>query len=202
MMHVLQRCTYYFLNAVILFIVKRYYTNRQLSARIALGLTAFLMLLAGISGAQAAGVWTPLAKDDLHDPKGPAITLLQEPADGLNALPPDKAGNMVDWVQAMTKGVINPRRTKSQLGDGAPFPPIQPEIMMDKNGSMPMVLFPHKVHTLWLDCSNCHPSLFEAKIGVNNLSMERILGGEQCGLCHGAVAFPPTNCSRCHSVKH
>jgi hypothetical protein len=27
-----------------------------------------------------------------------------------------------------------------------------------------------------------------------------ILSGEKCGLCHGAVSFPLTECKRCHSV--
>jgi len=158
-----------------------------------------MVLFADASGATASR-WTPLAKDGLHDPKGPAITLLQEPGEGLSALPPDKVGNLVDWVQAIAKGVINPRRVKSQLGDALPM--LQTEILMDKEGSMDMVLFPHKVHTMWLECSNCHPAIFEEKVGANNIRMEKILNGEQCGLCHGSVAFPPTNCSRCHSVKH
>lgn len=184
---------------VINLIVKRYYINNWFSVRWAVGLAAFVVLLVDASGATASK-WTPLAKDDLHDPKGPAITLLQEPGEGLSALPPDKVGNLVNWVQAITQGVISPRRVKSQLGD--PLPMLQTEILMDKQGSMDMVLFPHKVHTIWLECSNCHPAIFEAKVGANNIRMEKILNGEQCGLCHGAVAFPPTNCSRCHSVKH
>jgi len=165
-----------------------------------------MMLWVGASGA-IAGVWEPLAKDGIHDPKGPAITLLQEPGEGLSALPPDKAGNMVNWVQAITKGVISPRRVKNPLVGALPkpqteMPMLKEEIMLDKQGSMPMVLFPHKVHLLWLECSNCHPAIFEAKEGANDIRMEKILNGEQCGLCHGAVAFPLTNCSRCHSVKH
>ena len=31
--------------------------------------------------------------------------------------------------------------------------------------------------------------------------MMLILQGEKCGLCHGAVAFPLTECLRCHSVS-
>jgi hypothetical protein len=31
--------------------------------------------------------------------------------------------------------------------------------------------------------------------------MNQILHGEQCGLCHGAVSFPLTECNRCHSVS-
>lgn len=185
---------------MILLIAKRFYMNNWFPARWVLGLAAFMMLLADASGA-AANVWAPLAKDDLHDPKGPAVTLLQEPSEGLGALPRDKVGNMVDWVQAVSKGVISPLRVQNpSMGN---LPPMQePEIMMDKKGSMNMVLFPHKVHTMWLECSNCHPAIFETKVGASNIRMEKILNGEQCGLCHGAVAFPPTDCNRCHSVKH
>ncbi|HEX9180451.1 MAG TPA: c(7)-type cytochrome triheme domain-containing protein, partial [Burkholderiales bacterium] len=53
---------------------------------------------------------------------------------------------------------------------------------------------------LWLDCANCHEHLFKSKAGANKLSMQKILEGEQCGLCHGAVAFPLTECGRCHST--
>lgn len=182
-----------------LIIVKHYNINNWFFVRCALGLAVFMMLLVDASGATASK-WTPLAKDGVHDPHGPGITLLQEPGEGLSALPPDRVGNMVDWVQAITQGVISPRRVKNQPGDALPM--LQTEIMMDKYGSMNMVLFPHKVHTLWLECSNCHPAIFEAKAGANNIRMEKILSGEQCGLCHGAVAFPPNDCNRCHSVKH
>jgi c(7)-type cytochrome triheme protein len=65
---------------------------------------------------------------------------------------------------------------------------------------MPVVLFPHKRHTEWLDCSNCHDKLFKEEIGASHISMFQILAGEQCGVCHGAVSFPLTECNRCHSV--
>ncbi|MBL8333703.1 MAG: hypothetical protein JNM08_11380, partial [Rubrivivax sp.] len=76
------------------------------------------------------------------------------------------------------------------------------DIIVSKFGSMPAVKFPHRPHTLWLDCSNCHEQLFKSKAGANRFSMEAILNGEQCGLCHGAVAFPLTECLRCHSVPN
>ena len=43
---------------------------------------------------------------------------------------------------------------------------------------------------------------FVEKAGANKLNMQAILNGEQCGLCHGAVAFPLTECNRCHSVPN
>lgn len=147
--------------------------------------------------AAAATVWLPLARDGVHDPRGPGIALLQQPAEALATLPPDTAGNMVKWVQALDSGVINPR---SSILPGTEVRVLDQDIIIARNGSMPAVKFPHRQHTLWLDCSNCHEHLFKAKAGANKYSMTAILNGEQCGLCHGAVSFPLTECNRCHSV--
>lgn len=152
-------------------------------------------LLAWADGRQ----WTPLAKDGVHDPASPGTLLKQEPAEALSKLPPDTAGNLVRWVQAIETGAINPRtnilpQTEVRLRDD--------DIIVSKFGSMPAVRFPHRAHTLWLDCSNCHEKLFVSKTGANRLSMQKILDGEQCGLCHGAVAFPLTECNRCHNTPN
>jgi c(7)-type cytochrome triheme protein len=153
------------------------------------------------AAALAAGpsVWTPLAQDGIHDPTGPGIGLLQQPAEALSALPRDTTGNKVRWVEALESGAINPRTNL--------FPETQvrvrdQDIIISKFGSMPAVKFPHRQHTLWLDCANCHNGLFKDKIGANRFSMLAILNGEQCGVCHGAVAFPLTECNRCHSVPN
>jgi c(7)-type cytochrome triheme protein len=74
------------------------------------------------------------------------------------------------------------------------------DVLMNLKGGMPIVRFPHRAHTLWLDCANCHDHLFKAQAGANAISMFAILQGEQCGVCHGAVSFPLTECYRCHSV--
>ena len=76
------------------------------------------------------------------------------------------------------------------------------DLIIARDGSMPAVKFPHRQHTLWLDCANCHEKLFKSQAGANKFSMTAILNGEQCGLCHGAVAFPLTECNRCHSVPN
>lgn len=141
--------------------------------------------------------WVPLRKDGIHDPKSPAIKLLQEPAEALSRLPPDNAGNMVRWVKARQSGAIQPR---ASLTPGLEPKILDQDILLDLNGSMPIVLFPHKRHTEWLDCSNCHDKLFKTLTGTSHISMLQILNGEQCGVCHGAVAFPLTECYRCHSV--
>ena len=63
-------------------------------------------------------------------------------------------------------------------------------IVREVKGSMPDVVYPHKQHTEWLDCSNCHPKIFVPQKGANQISMASILLGQQCGACHGKVAFP------------
>jgi c(7)-type cytochrome triheme protein len=158
-----------------------------------------LVMLSASSLAASTAPWLPLEKDGLHDPRNPGIRELQQPADALRPLPRDTAGNLVRWVQALESGAINPRtnilpETKVRVLDQ--------DIIVSKFGSMPAVKFPHRQHTLWLDCSNCHPYPFVEKAGANKLSMQAILNGEQCGLCHGAVAFPLTECNRCHSVPN
>jgi c(7)-type cytochrome triheme protein len=64
----------------------------------------------------------------------------------------------------------------------------------------PDVLYPHKAHTERLDCTSCHPDIFNmAKGGNPDMNMMKIISGQYCGVCHGRVAFPLLNCFRCHS---
>jgi c(7)-type cytochrome triheme protein len=143
--------------------------------------------------------WLPLVADGVHDPRGPGIGTLQQPGDALAALPPDSTGNQVRWVQALDSGAIAPR---ASILPGTEIRLRDQDLIVARNGSMPAVKFPHRQHTLWLDCSNCHPVPFKDKLGANRLSMMAMLNGEQCGLCHGAVSFPLTECNRCHSVPN
>jgi c(7)-type cytochrome triheme protein len=162
-----------------------------------------LALGLALSAAVAAGAppdlrrWIPLAKDGLHDPASPGTRQLQEPREALSRLSPDGTGNQVRWVQALERGEINPR---SNLLEGTEVRLREDDIFLNLNGGTPIVRFPHRAHTLWLDCSNCHETPFVSKTGANRLDMRRMLQGEQCGICHGAVAFPLTECNRCHSV--
>jgi c(7)-type cytochrome triheme protein len=155
------------------------------------------VLVLAAAGGWALARWQPLALDGLHDPASPAIGMLQEPAEALSALPPDVVGNRVRWVRALDEGHIKPRtniqpETKVNLRTT--------EVLLKNTGEMPMVRFPHRQHTAWLDCSNCHDQLFAQEAGRTKLNMFAILAGEKCGVCHGAVAFPLTECSRCHSA--
>ena len=160
-----------------------------------------LGLAAAVAWAVAAQPlpWKRLERDGVHDPRSPAVTQLQQPAEALAPLPRDSAGNLVNWVKAIDSGAIAPR---SQLSPGTEVRLREDSLIIARYGSMPAVRFPHRQHTLWLDCANCHDRLFVPRAGANRFSMTAILNGEQCGLCHGAVAFPLTECNRCHSVSN
>ena len=156
-----------------------------------------LFLLLICCGVTTAAEWSPLTEDGVHDPDNPALDLLQEPAEALSQLPPDTAGNQVRWVEALRNGYIAPRtnvfpETKVNLLDQ--------DLIMKNTGSANYVRFPHLVHTEWLDCSNCHDRIFAQQAGKTRMTKLAILSGEYCGRCHGAVAFPLTECNRCHSV--
>lgn len=160
------------------------------------------LLLAGLglaALAQGKG-WLKIAADGLHDPRSPAVGVLQEPGDALSALPPDAVGNQVRWVRALDEGAIQPR---TNILPGTQVNLRTTDVLLRNTGEMAMVRFPHRQHTAWLDCSNCHApaNLFEQKAGATRINMLQILSGEKCGLCHGAVAFPLTECRRCHSVE-
>jgi c(7)-type cytochrome triheme protein len=141
----------------------------------------------------------PAAESGIHDPDNDATHQLQPPATALGVLPRASGGNHVDWVKALAGKAIDPRWDRND--------PKAPAVVMDLNivrevkGSMPDVVYPHKQHTEWLDCSNCHPSIFVPQKGANQISMASILLGQKCGVCHGKVAFPVSECRLCHSRK-
>ena len=120
----------------------------------------------------------------------------------LKALPKDDFGNKVDWVKAIRDGSIKPKATLDGTGE---------MMVVDLNIDIPVtkfsphppdVVYPHKAHTEWLDCSNCHTSIFNMQKGGNpEMNMMKIISGQYCGVCHGKVAFPLEDCFRCHSAK-
>jgi c(7)-type cytochrome triheme protein len=169
--------------------------------RVAAALGVALAMAGGLAGVMAAApsLWIALEKDGVHDPRNPGLAQLQQPAEALAPLPRDTAGNQVRWVEALDSGAIQPR---ANLWTTAQVRMLDQDLIIAKYGSMPAVKFPHRQHTLWLDCENCHNALFKDKAGATKFSMTAILNGEQCGVCHGAVSFPLTECNRCHSVPN
>jgi c(7)-type cytochrome triheme protein len=139
----------------------------------------------------------PPAEDQIHDPGNDGTLALQPPLLAFNDLARSNAGNRVDWVKSLREGKISPRADRL---DASAVPAVMDlNIVREVKGSMPDVVYPHKAHTEWLDCSNCHPAIFIPQKGANQISMAAILLGEKCGVCHGKVAFPVSECRLCHS---
>lgn len=146
---------------------------------------------------EPASPWKPLANDHIHDPENEALPYLQEPEEALSLLPrAESGGNNVNWVAALRSGAITPR---AKISESFEVRVLDLDVVMPDTAGMPAVVFPHKTHTEWLDCSNCHDRIFKAKAGANKFGMFDILQGNYCGQCHGAVSFPLTQCLRCHS---
>lgn len=139
----------------------------------------------------------PPAEDGIHDPDSIGVDLLQPPQMAFSELPRSKSGDYVDWMAALREGLIQPRFDRANE-EVAPVV-MDLNIVREVKGSMPDVVYRHDSHTRWLDCANCHPAIFIPQKGANNISMAGILLGEQCGVCHGKVAFPVSECRRCHS---
>lgn len=136
------------------------------------------------------------AEDGIHDPASPGTGVLQLPALAFERLARSNAGNYVNWVAALGRKQIQPRWDLKAVGD----PPVMDmNIVREVKGTMPDVVYPHKQHTEWLDCANCHPSIFVPQKGANRMSMASIVMGQGCGTCHGKVAFPISECRLCHS---
>lgn len=141
--------------------------------------------------------WLRLKHDGLHNPTNPALEFLQGPGEALSQLPPGgPAGNQVDWVKALREGYIKPR---TNIYPETKIRVLDLDIVFRETAGRPAVVFPHRPHTEWLDCKNCHPKFFIARRGANDFGRFDILQGEYCGRCHGAVSFPLTECHRCHS---
>jgi c(7)-type cytochrome triheme protein len=119
----------------------------------------------------------------------------------LSQLPVDQYG-LVDWARSIREGYITPRHTldpaKQDKPDTKPFGLAL--LIPTKSESMPNVIFPHDIHTMWLTCNNCHPEIFAMNGKLNNkvMTMPKIASGEYCGRCHNRVAFPLSDCTRCH----
>jgi c(7)-type cytochrome triheme protein len=141
----------------------------------------------------------PAAESGIHDPGNEGTLQLQPPATAFAGLPKSNAGNHVDWVKALEGKGVTPRWDRNDPQAAAVVMDLN--IVREVKGSMPDVVYPHKQHTEWLDCSNCHPSIFLPQKGANQISMAAILLGQKCGVCHGKVAFPVSECRLCHSKK-
>lgn len=115
-------------------------------------------------------------------------------------LPATSSGNRIDWGAALAEGLIAPQNTLS----GGTLLIKTPEALqkpLDLGTSAPRssVAFSHGEHLSEMDCSICHPDIFNIKKkGTRLFSMEINIYGQFCGVCHMRVAFPMNDCRRCH----
>ena len=65
------------------------------------------------------------------------------------------------------------------------------------------VIFSHWFHRIRFRCKVCHHELgFEMRAGANNVTMNEIINGKFCGMCHnGQIAWNTENCDLCHSGR-
>ncbi|HTZ17292.1 MAG TPA: c(7)-type cytochrome triheme domain-containing protein [Dissulfurispiraceae bacterium] len=113
-------------------------------------------------------------------------------------LPKTKFGNQIDWTKALDEKMIEPKDSLS--GKTQKLANINKNLTLSAEmvGISPSI-FPHQTHEKWLDCSNCHPELFNIKKKTTeSLRMANMIQGRSCGICHLRVAFPLDDCKRCH----
>lgn len=138
--------------------------------------------------------------DGIHDLENPDLTTLQPYAAAITALPKDNSGHP-DWAKALNLALIAPRSNKNaeQTENMVLW---DQDIIYKDTETMPWVRFPHKTHTQWLTCTNCHETIFASQGEKADISMRSIYTGSDCGACHGRVAFNVNTCERCHSILH
>jgi len=74
-------------------------------------------------------------------------------------------------------------------------------LFASKSGFVSDVIFDHKIHSDWINCSTCHPAIFKDELGGNKIRMTDISKGLYCGTCHGKVSFTFADCLRCHKKE-
>jgi len=117
-------------------------------------------------------------------------------------LPKARFGNGVDWEKAEEKRLVKPADFVEGLSVKRPPMPVQKDFNVTaKLQGMPGIVFSHAKHTVWSGCEGCHPEIFKGvKRGVTKYTMVEIFDGLYCGACHVSVAFPASDCQRCHTV--
>ncbi len=116
-------------------------------------------------------------------------------------LPMTSFGNGIDWAEAINSGQINPVNSILTQRLTMQFPEkLKAPIKLGTTSPRSDVTFSHEEHFAELDCSSCHPDIFNIKKkGTEAFTMERNIYGNFCGVCHMRVAFPMNDCRRCHA---
>ncbi|QXE92969.1 hypothetical protein KP001_10795 [Geomonas subterranea] len=114
-------------------------------------------------------------------------------------LPLASFGNGIDWAAAYRDGSIRPMNSIN--GEIAlPFPDkLKQPLKLGTASPRSDVSFSHQEHFAELDCSSCHPDIFNIKMkSTTAFTMETNIYGNFCGACHMLVSFPMNDCRRCH----
>jgi len=115
----------------------------------------------------------------------------------------------INWVELDELDAFEPL---SSLGDDVPTEGVRETqilfAMPEKYAFMlDNVLWSHKIHSTWINCSICHEStpqreqIFTKTAGETRVSMIEIKEGKSCGTCHDRVSFHVSDCKRCHNYK-
>jgi c(7)-type cytochrome triheme protein len=117
-------------------------------------------------------------------------------------MPRETFGNGIDWEKAETAGALRLVDHLEGISLKKSGMKIQKDFAIKANvAGMPDIIFSHSKHTVWNGCELCHPDIFVGiKKGASKYSMIEIFDGKYCGVCHDKVAFPQTDCKRCHST--
>jgi len=117
--------------------------------------------------------------------------------------PKERLGNGVDWEKAEDQGLIVPVDFIEGISIKRDMLITQKDFELGaKVEGMPDIIFSHRKHTVWNGCELCHPEIFIGiKKGITEYSMVEIFDGKYCGVCHRSVAFPLTDCQRCHTQE-
>jgi len=115
-------------------------------------------------------------------------------------LPRTSSGNRIDWVEALNRGLINPKTALLDTEPAMGLPAaLEKPLHLGTSEPRSAAIFAHRTHVDRLDCANCHPDIFNIQQkGTVAFSMDKNMYGWFCGTCHLRVAFPMTDCHRCH----
>ena len=116
-------------------------------------------------------------------------------------LPKERFGNGIDWEKSEQLRLIKPATFLEGVSTQRNPLAVQKDFSLNaKVEGMPDIIFSHKKHTVWNGCELCHPDIFVGvKRGTTHYTMVDISQGKSCGACHVTVAFPLTDCQRCHA---
>lgn len=105
---------------------------------------------------------------------------------------------MIDWLELKRRDAFIPlvsldKNFEEETRDNR-------ILFIGKSASVDNVLFDHRIHSDWIDCSTCHPAIFKDELGDNRIRMIEMAKGRFCGHCHGRVSFTFADCKRCHAI--